>query len=668
MKKIQKKMLVQVLLGFLLGRVVFFGMNPVAPAFFAAGFAEGGAVLPVAITILLGMSTVLSAESVLAYGAGMLALWLAADFLRRREITVRMGHAALLLAVATWLMSGTRYMLVPYSGTGILYITLEAVLMIAATCIFHNGVVYLLHGTRAEPPDREDIISIMLLGGFALWGVPKDAFRNLTPSEVMIWVLLALAGYLTGIYLNPVENGGTWRDLMKYKLRDFSDSFRKLSHALADQSEKQFQMNRHEMREFMEEVSAQVCERCENRERCMGQLELASSEMFGTLAMAQEQGVLVAEQMPVRFLQECIHLERFVSETNQNLQMARMMMGVQNKMSENRQVMAGQMEEVGKLVEGLAEDMERMEEIPADAKNHIAKKLQGKRVKALGIMFYEKRDGRLEIHMRARTMRGRLVTAREVASVLSEVLSKPIRLSEDSRQIVSREMSYFVYEEDTPLVATTGVARRTKDGEEVSGDVFSCLPLPSGETLIALSDGMGSGREAFVESRQVIELLEQMAGAGFSQMSALKLINSVYLSCEELESYVTADLLILNLFHGNCQFIKNGATATYLYRDGEISCIEGQALPIGAGQKVKPYTRKVDILSGDYVIMMTDGVSDCLDGLETGLAEYMEQWTGGNPEEIADALLEEAVCQCGGCVPDDMSVIVTEIRQRQASR
>ena len=42
MKTIQKKMLVQVLLGFLLGRVSIYGMNPVAPAFFAAGFAEGG--------------------------------------------------------------------------------------------------------------------------------------------------------------------------------------------------------------------------------------------------------------------------------------------------------------------------------------------------------------------------------------------------------------------------------------------------------------------------------------------------------------------------------------------------------------------------------------------------------------------------------------------------
>ena len=46
----------------------------------------------------------------------------------------------------------------------------------------------------------------------------------------------------------------------------------------------------------------------------------------------------------------------------------------------------------------------------------------------------------------------------------------------------------------------------------------------------------------------MIELLEQMAEAGFSQTSALKLINSVYLSCEETECYVTADILVLNLY------------------------------------------------------------------------------------------------------------------------
>ncbi len=661
MKQIQKRMLLQILLGFVLGRVAIFGINPAGIAYFAAGFTEGGAVVPVAVTILLGMSTVLPAESVAVYGSCMLALWLAADFLKRRRIDLKMGHAALIAAAANFSLSWMKYVLFPFSRQSILLYFLEAVLIIAGTRILHEGICYLLHGTADRLPDREETISLLLIGSLGIIGLPKRSLSELTLTEVSVYVMLLILGYLVGMRGQENKNTLQMRELMKHKLKDFSESFRKLARTMAMQTEQQFRLSNREMREMMEEISSQVCERCEHREECMGQLELSKAEMFGTLAMAQEQGELAVEQMPARFLQECIHLERFVTETNQNLQMSRMMMGVRNRMSENRQVMAGQMEEVSKLVEGLADQIDDMEEIPPDAESRIARKLQTKRVQATGIMFYEKRDGRLEIHMRARTLRGRLVTAREVAGILREVLGKPIRLSEESRQIIGREMGYFIYEEDTPLRAVTGVARRVKEGEEISGDVFSCLPLPGGETLIALSDGMGSGAGAFEESCTLIELLEQMAEAGFPQTSALKLINSVYLSFAEAEHYITADILILNLFQGSCQFIKNGATATYLYHQGETRKIEGQALPIGVRKEVESFTGNADIMEGDYVIMMTDGVADCLRDMEEDLKRYLEECRIHEPEELAETILEEAVNRQDGYAQDDMSVIVTRI-------
>lgn len=664
MKKIQKRMLLQVLLGFVLGRVAVFGINPAGIAFFAAGFTEGGAVLPVAVTVLLGMSTVLPLENVLIYGASILALWLTADFLKNRNVEIRMGHAALIQAGSYFALSWLKLFLFPFSKQNIGFYFLEAALILVLTRILYEGVCYLLHGDTDRMPDREEALSLILMIGIGLLGLPHSSLAALSVTEIAVYAILICLGYLFGTRGKNRQRSGQMQEIIKFKLRDFSESFQKLSRALAEQTEQQFQMSHHEMREMMDQIAAQVCDRCEHREQCMGQLELSRSEIFGMLAMAQEQGELDVEQMPARFLQECIHLERFITETNQNLQMTRMMMGMRNKMTENRQVMAGQMEEVGKLVEGLAEQVDGMEEIPADAESRIMRRLQTKRVLATGIMFYEKRDGRLEIHMRAKTQRGRLVTAKEVAGVLWEVLGKPIRLSDNSRQIISREMSYYVFEEDTPLRAVTSVSRRAKDGEEISGDVFSCLSLPGGETLVALSDGMGSGRRAFEESRTVIELLEQMAEAGFSEMSALKLINSVFLSFEEAEHYVTADILILNLYQGSCQFIKNGATATYLYHMGEIRKIEGQALPIGVHQEMASFIRKEEIEDGDYVIMMTDGVADLFQDVTGSLEEYIYECDIREPDELADAILEEALARQNGCAGDDMSVIVTRIEKR----
>ena len=68
---------------------------------------------------------------------------------------------------------------------------------------------------------------------------------------------------------------------------------------------------------------SKVCERCEKRESCMGQLSLYKPEIFGTLALAEESGGITAAQMPIEFSRECIHPERFISEANQNLYIAK---------------------------------------------------------------------------------------------------------------------------------------------------------------------------------------------------------------------------------------------------------------------------------------------------------------------------------------------------------
>ena len=71
------------------------------------------------------------------------------------------------------------------------------------------------------------------------------------------------------------------------------------------------------------------------------------------------------------------------------------------------------------------------------------------------------------------------------------------------------------------------------------------MELPKGGYMMALSDGMGSGKEAGNESRTVIELLEQFAEAGFKRETALKMINSVLVMSNNSESFAT----LLSLIH-----------------------------------------------------------------------------------------------------------------------
>ncbi len=760
MKQIQKRMLVQILLGFLLGRVVLFDRNPIGAAYFAAGFSQGGAVFPVGFAIGLGMLSALPLEMVVRYSAGMVAVAVAGDLLRQRKLKIKMGHCALVMAITLTALSAVQYYFMPFQGKDIFYSVVDVILVLVFSRILSEGQHFLLHARKDQGMDNEEMISLIIIGAMAIYGIPDLMVADISLIELMVYFLLPLLGYqygagvgavagaaggtllaltgqsgdaigslcllgicagmlrkqgkiwmlsaflVTAIALEVMLNGqmmpqGTLKALvidsvilmlipdkflrkirfaikgwdqekqgqhlhkiMKHRLKDFSESFQSLSQVLAKQSIEKTGFSKRDLRLLMQEMSQQVCEHCENRERCMGQIALTKPESIGVLAMAQEQGALVLEQMPVEFTRECIHPERFLMETNQSLRIARTIMSFQNKLAQNRQVIAGQMAQVGDLMEDLAENISEVNQLPAEMEEVIIKELGNMHVVVEELTIYEDKDRHLEVHMLASTVKGRLITAKEAATVLTDLIGRPFMPSRESRNVIPREACLLVFVEDTPFYAVTGVARAAKEGEEVSGDTFSCLSLPNGELLLALSDGMGSGEAALEDSQKVIELLEQMTEAGFSKIAAMRLINSLYMPEEENMHYATADVVVINLYQGNCQFIKNGAAATWIRRKQGLERVDGQALPVGVVQDAEPYLGKTQINSGDYVIMMTDGVADAFFDREEELEELLQEKRIINPQELAEAILEESIRRCGGFAYDDMSVIVAGVWER----
>ncbi len=760
MKQIQKRMLLQILLGFLLGRVLLFDRNPIGAAYFAAGFSQGGAVLPVGIAIGLGMLSSLPLEMVIRYAAAMVAVAVAGDLFQQRKLRIKMGHCALVMAITLAVLSVVQYYFMPFQAKDILYSVVDIILVVVFSRILSEGQQFLLHARKEQGMNNEEMISLIIIGAMAIYGIPDLMIADISVIELFVYFLLPLLGYqygagvgavagaaggtllaltgqssdaigtlcllgicagmlrkqgkiwmlsaflVTAVALELMLNGqmlpqGTlkaliidsvilmllpdkvmrkfrfavkgWNQdgqnshfhkLMKHQLKDFSQSFENLSKVLAKQSVEKASFSKRDVRMLMQEMSQQICERCENRERCMGQVALGKPESIGVLAMAQEQGALALEQMPVEFTRECIHPERFLMETNQSLRMARTILSFQNKLAQNRQVIAGQMAQVGNLMQDLAENISEVNHLPAEMEEVIVKELSNMHVSVKEIAIYEDKDKHIEVHMVAATTKGRLITAREAAAVLTDLIGRPFLPSRESRNVIPRQECQLVFVEDTPFYAVTGVARAAKEGEEVSGDTFSCLSLPNGELLLALSDGMGSGESALEDSQTVIELLEQMTEAGFSKIAAMRLINSLYMPEEENMHYATADVVVINLYQGICQFIKNGAAATWIRRNDGLERVDGQALPVGVVQDAEPYLGKTGINSGDYVIMMTDGVADVFSGREEELEELLQDKKIINPQELAEYILEESIVRCGGFAYDDMSVIVAAVWAR----
>lgn len=184
--------------------------------------------------------------------------------------------------------------------------------------------------------------------------------------------------------------------------------------------------------------------------------------------------------------------------------------------------------------------------------------------------------------------------------------------------------------------------------------------LPGGKQGIALSDGMGSGEDAFRESSMVVEMLEELLGAGFPVKTAVQMMNTALVIGREEVRFCTVDVALFDLYEGACEFVKAGAAATFLKRQGEVEIIRSATLPIGVLQDIEIDTETRRLESGDYVIMVTDGVMDALPAGEQDvlMCTFIQDTDILNPRELAHHILGR-VLEWSGEVPlDDMTVLV----------
>ena len=196
--------------------------------------------------------------------------------------------------------------------------------------------------------------------------------------------------------------------------------------------------------------------------------------------------------------------------------------------------------------------------------------------------------------------------------------------------------------------------------KQISGDTFLMKDLPGGRKGIALSDGMGSGEEAFRDSTMVVEMLEELLEAGFPVETAVQMMNTALVIGREEVKFCTLDVCLFDLYRGSCEFVKAGAAATFIKKKDKVEKIVSTTLPIGVIQNIEIDREVCDLESGDYVVMVTDGVLDALPAKEQEeqMIDIIQNTNIVNPTEFARSILSEVLKYSGEMPLDDMTILV----------
>ena len=224
-----------------------------------------------------------------------------------------------------------------------------------------------------------------------------------------------------------------------------------------------------------------------------------------------------------------------------------------------------------------------------------------------------------------------------------------LRFSYEDGRLCARAESRQIFSVEGGVCTLAGASG------ECAADAAMTLENKNGFVYALLSDGMGSGTRAADTASLTVSVLSALLAADVGKRVALALLNNVICSSDE-ECSVALDLLSLDLYEGRAGFLKSGAAASFVYRDGALFRIRSRTIPLGLLRIVDSEEASFEVRAGDVLVLLSDGVlGESEDG--TWLKEILSR--AEDSKALAKGIVESAAAR--GSSHDDKTALVLRI-------
>lgn len=406
-------------------------------------------------------------------------------------------------------------------------------------------------------------------------------------------------------------------------------------------------------RKIAESIKNDACKNCNNFNFCSKRGLPSFEDLSKAVSIGVAKGKLNIVDLPKSMSGYCIRTE-YLAHYGDIL-----IRENQNRIKEislndgGRELVLCQTEGMSEALKSLAFSMSRQSEINSPLEKKIYDSLINCGIYASEITVFGSGSD-AEINM---TLPSKETEKQYFLKAIDEILGYKSVIS--SRVNLSDELSAITIRPRPKFDAVFGIAQKTKNGEIKSGDTHSVTKISEGKFLVAVNDGMGSGERAQSTSSTAISMIETFYKAGLSSKVVLNTVNKI-LSFSKEDNFTAVDIGVIDLFEGNADFIKIGSPYSFVITKDTIKIIEGNSLPLGIMEELKPTTFKTSLQDGDTVVFTSDGISDAF-GSASDLVDFLSVAGSTNPKALADDILNKAMILSGGVAKDDMTVFCVRI-------
>jgi len=213
------------------------------------------------------------------------------------------------------------------------------------------------------------------------------------------------------------------------------------------------------------------------------------------------------------------------------------------------------------------------------------------------------------------------------------------------------------------------VAKVNKYAISESGDTLEVVERPNGGLSVVLADGQTSGRGAKAISQMVVRKVIGLLAEGVRDGAAARAASDALFTEKQGKVICTLNIASLDLQSRTVVLTRNNPAPIFICRGDRIDCLAEESIPLGTSRNLRPLISEVAIEPGVIIVIYTDGILHAgkrrgtpMDVAETIRSVLEDQDPG--PQNLADALLAQAVRLDENRPADDISVLVLKITSR----
>jgi serine phosphatase RsbU (regulator of sigma subunit) len=210
------------------------------------------------------------------------------------------------------------------------------------------------------------------------------------------------------------------------------------------------------------------------------------------------------------------------------------------------------------------------------------------------------------------------------------------------------------------------VAKVNKYAVSESGDTLEVIERPSGGISVVLADGQSSGRGAKAVSMLVVRKVISLLAEGVRDGAAARAASDALYVEKGGKVSSTLNIASVDLHTKTLVLARNNESPVYLARGDEIEKLDQPSKSIGTARNTRPVITEIPLEPALTVVIYTDGLVHAGkrrgEPMDVGFTLHgLLEERDPDPQEVADALLAQAMRLDEGRPADDMSVLVLRV-------